>query len=326
VSATSPAGSRDEFSEVESLEALHAELRRRGITPGWAKLEPSLYPEPKRSFQPVHWSWQECRAAIDAAGRLIDTSLAERRNLVLFNPADPKQYATTRTLVAAYQMVLPGEHARTHRHSPHALRLVLEGQGAYTVVDGARIEMSPGDVVLTPGGCWHGHGNDGTGPCYWLDCLDVPLAHLLEPVFFEPHPAGFAPVESRPAVSPFRFAWSESRRRLSAAAPDASGVYGARIELGSPALPTCAVHLQRLPAGFATRTLQTTANQLFCAVEGEGESRVGERELRWRRGDVFAAPCWLPLRHRARSEATLFSISDEPLQRACGYLRERTLD
>jgi gentisate 1,2-dioxygenase len=194
------------------------------------------------------------------------------------------------------------------------------------VVDGARIEMEPGDVILTPGGCWHGHGNDGAGPCYWLDCLDIPLAHLLEPVFFEPHPAGFAPIEAGADASPFRFAWSESQRRLAAARPDPDRLHGLRIELGAPALATCAVHLERLPAGFATRTRQTTANQLFCAVEGEGLSRIGDARFTWRRGDVFAAPCWLPVRHEARGDATLFSLSDEPVQRACGYLRERALD
>jgi gentisate 1,2-dioxygenase len=334
VSATSQPGARqnvpedardaqDEFGAVASLEALHALLRRRGITPGWAKSEPSLYPEPRQSYQPVHWRYAECRAAMGAAGRLIDTQQAERRNLVLFNPADPKHYATTRTLVAAYQMVLPGEHARTHRHSPHALRLVLEGEGAYTVVDGARIEMAPGDVILTPGGCWHGHGNDGAGPCIWLDCLDVPLAHLLEPVFFEPHPAGFAPIESRPPGSPYRFACAESRRRLEAGRPDAQGIHGIRIELGAPALPTSAVYLQRLPAGFATRPYQTTANQLYCVVEGEGVTQIGDARFAWSRGDVFAVPCWQPHRHEARNEATLFSMTDEPVQRACRYLRVR---
>jgi gentisate 1,2-dioxygenase len=309
------------FRDAPDLDALHARLAEIHVTAGWNKLEPSLYPEPKPGFEPMHWRWEECKAAIDAAGRLIDTREAERRNLVLFNPADPKQYATTRTLVTAYQMILPGEQARTHRHTPHALRLVLEGEGAYTVVDGARLEMSPGDVVLTPGGCWHGHGNDGAGPCYWLDGLDIPLAHLLEPVFFEPHPEGFARTESRPAASPCLFHWRETRARLAAAPADPEGWHGPRIELGSPALPTTSVTMQRLPAGFTTRPLRTTANQIFCVVDGRGVSTIGGRRIRWSRGDVFAAPCWRPLQHEAASEATLFCMSDEPVQRFCGYLR-----
>lgn len=29
----------------------------------------------------------------------------------------------------------------------------------YTVVDDVRIDMRPGDVLLTPNWCWHGHAN-----------------------------------------------------------------------------------------------------------------------------------------------------------------------
>jgi gentisate 1,2-dioxygenase len=307
--------------DVPSLERLYDRLGPLHVTAGWNKKEPSLYPEPKRSFHPVHWRWEECRAAIDAAGRLIDTKLAERRNLVLYNPADPLEYATTKTLVAAYQMILPGEHARTHRHTPHALRLVLEGEGAYTVVDGARLEMHPGDVLLTPGGSWHGHGHDGDGPCYWLDGLDIPLAHLLEPVFFEPHPDGFAAIESTPTRSPHLFPWAETCEKLDSAPPDPEGRFGARIQLGDPALPTVAIFMQRLAKGTATRAQRSSANSIYCVVEGSGSSKIGAQRFEWARGDVFASPCWLPFAHRAASDAVLFSISDEPLQRYCRYFR-----
>ncbi len=85
-------------------------------------------------------------------------------------------------------MILPGERARSHRHSPHALRFVLDvPDTAYTVVDGTRIDMRPGDVLLTPGWHWHGHGNDGDRPGYWVDFLDVPTVQLLEPMRFAIH-------------------------------------------------------------------------------------------------------------------------------------------
>lgn len=310
-----------ELRAVPDLAALYRRLGEMNITAGWNKKEPSLYPEPKLNFEPVHWSWPECKAAIDAAGRLIDTQLAERRNLVLHNPRDANRYATTRTLVAAYQMILPGEHARTHRHTPHALRLVLEGTGAYTVVDGARLAMEPGDVVLTPGGCWHGHGNDGAGPCYWLDGLDVPLTQLLEPVFFEAHPDGFAAIESSPMDSPFLFRWQDTCAGLAAAEPDPKARFGARVQLGDPALPTAAVYMERIAAGARTRPPRSSANALFCVVEGHGSSTIDAVDFEWGRGDVFAVPCWRPVEHRARTEATLFCMTDEPLQRYCGYLR-----
>ena len=38
-----------------------------------------------------------------------------------------------------------------HRHSPSALRFVIEGSGAWTTVDGVRLPMTAGDLVLTLG-------------------------------------------------------------------------------------------------------------------------------------------------------------------------------
>ena len=42
----------------------------------------------------MHWRYSECRAALDAAGRLINTELAERR-MVLRNPVEGNEIATT---------------------------------------------------------------------------------------------------------------------------------------------------------------------------------------------------------------------------------------
>jgi gentisate 1,2-dioxygenase len=106
---------------------------------------------------------------------------------MLLNPGLEGQAATTHTLYGGIQLILPGEVARTHRHTPNALRFIVEGEGAYTVVDGEKITMSPGDFVLTPSWTWYDHGSEGNEPVMWLDGLDLPLAHMLEGVFFEPY-------------------------------------------------------------------------------------------------------------------------------------------
>ncbi len=134
----------------DSLDTLCAGLAPLGINPGWAKPTPSFWPAPRANLLPFRWSWQAGRAALDAAGRLVDAESAERRNLILFNPVEGNTYATVRTMIAAYQAILPGETARSHRHTPNALRFVLEGEGSYTVVNGERLEMRPNDVLLTP--------------------------------------------------------------------------------------------------------------------------------------------------------------------------------
>jgi Cupin domain len=143
--------SRQELAQSGSLEELYGKLAKVGMGAGWNKPTPSLWAAPRKTFVPTHWTYEQARGALDAAGRLINTELAERRNLILFNPAEGNTYGTVRTLVAAYQMIMPGEWARAHRHTPNALRLILDAEpGTYTEVDGTNIAMEPGDVLLTP--------------------------------------------------------------------------------------------------------------------------------------------------------------------------------
>jgi gentisate 1,2-dioxygenase len=280
-----------------------------------------LWQAPRKTFLPAHWAWRDGKAALDAAGRLISTELAERRNLILFNPVEGNSYATVRTLINAYQMILPGEIARSHRHTGNALRFILEGEGSYTVVQGARLEMHPNDVLLTPNWQWHGHGSDADGPCYWLDCLDVPLVHLLEPMFFEPHPAGFETEVVAPGDSPFIFPWASVQASLDRASPDPGDRHGRRVELGSPALDSIALYMQRHDGGSRTRRFRTTVNHVYCVVEGRGATFIDGAALQWQRGDVIAVPSWRPFEHRFDADSTLFCMTDAPVFRAFKWER-----
>jgi gentisate 1,2-dioxygenase len=182
--------------DIPTLESLYEAAGGVNFTPGWVpRKKPILWSEPRPEFVPAHWTYEDAKAGLDAAGRLIDVSLAERRNLVMRNPTPNAVFETSRTLVCAYQMILPGEHAPSHRHSSHALRVIIDAKGSYSVVDGEKTPMETGDVVLTPGWSWHGHGHDGDEPAYWFDGLDVPLTHLLEPMFYQEHPDKHAKVE-----------------------------------------------------------------------------------------------------------------------------------
>jgi gentisate 1,2-dioxygenase len=309
--------------QTDSLEALYGTLATQSFDAGWNKVTPSLYPEPKKNYLPAHWRYRDGRAALERAGHLVDTELAERRNLIMFNPREGNRYGTSPTLVAAYQMLLPGEHARSHRHTPNALRLIVEGDaGSYTAVDGKRITMLPGDVVLTPSWSWHGHGNGGDIPAYWIDFLDVPLVQALEPMFFEPHPdefeAGAVPVES----SPFRFAWTWTESELSRAKPEASGRFGREVTLDAPSLRTMRLHMDAHAAGSTPATLRTTATNIYSVVSGNGSTTIDGTTFDWERGDVFVAPSWRAHQHRIESDAVLFRVSDEPLMEMIGMLRE----
>jgi len=269
----------------------------------------------------MHWRYDDCRRGLDAAGRLVNTDLAERRNFVMRNPVEGNQFATTRTLVSAYQMILPGEKARSHRHAPHALRVILDSEGGFSTVDGEKTPMETGDIVLTPGWSWHGHGHDGDRAAYWFDGLDVPLNHMLEPMFFEPHPDGFEDVDTLTETSPYRFTWDGTQKALETAKSDDEGYYGPRIMLDAPSMPTTGLYVHRWEAGVMTRRYRCAANNLFVVMQGEGTSVIGDREFDWRRGDTVAAPIWNWIEHKASKDTVMFSMTDEPLMRFASYFR-----
>jgi gentisate 1,2-dioxygenase len=312
------------MSTPQQLEALYARIYGLNMEGGWHRKAPALWPQPVENFHPTLWRYSDVKPILEEAGGLVDHKMADRRNLTMTNPVEGNRYATVRTMVAAYQSIKPGEKADAHRHTPNALRIILEGHGTYTVVQGTRVEMRPGDVLLTPSWCWHSHEAVGPDDCFWVDVLDVPLVHLLEPMFFERHPKGWEEDVVDAAEAPLAFRWEESMRRLDAeAAPPDHGAAEREIELGSPALKTMAIHMQRLGAGFRSAVRRTTANAIFTVIEGEGTTRVGDRELHWQRGDVFAVPAWQPHAHEVKRAAHLVRVSDEPLMRAFDFLRSQ---
>ena len=304
---------------AKALPDLYDVLAELGMGPGWNKPEPSLWPHPRKTFAPAHWSYEIARAALDAAGPLISTEQAERRNLILNNPVPGNTYATARTIVAAYQMVLAHETARNHRHTPNALRLVIEAApNNFTIVDGAKIPMLPGDVLLTPNWQWHAHANESDESAYWIDFLDAPLVQLLEPMFLEHSGVTDTSLGEQPQ-SPMRFAFADTMARLDQAEANPDG--SREITLGDPALDSIALRVTRLEAGAATARLRTTANNIYAVIDGEGHTTIDGQPFAWRRGDVIVAPAWREHHHTAQAQAHLLCVTDEPVLKALRWLR-----
>src|SRR5499433_3415741 len=236
------------LSDIKSSEAelqdYYAQLRSQHITPAW--IGGGITREPKSKAVPWVWRWRDLRPQAMRAAQLVGTEQAERRVLRLTNPELPGLSASN-TMVANIQIVMPGEIARAHRHSGSALRLIIEGKGGYTVVNGARLPMAPGDLVLTPNWTWHDHANDTDGPMIWLDGLDTPLVRMLEAGFYEEYnqerQAFGAPVNA----SQWHYPMSEMRaalERLAAANTGDAGEgiileYANRVTSG-PVMPTIA--------------------------------------------------------------------------------------
>ena len=309
-----------------ALPDLEAKLQSTNLTPGWIKRErPILWREMRSKHVPAHWSYGRIKAYMVEAGRVVGTEQAERRNFIMRNPIPGNDISTLQTLICAYQTVLPGEKAMSHRHSPHAMRVILESRGAYSIVNGHKHPMESGDIVLTPGGCWHGHGHDGSEQAFWVDGLDVPLTHLLEPMFYEPHPEEWEPVVNEGVHSPMRFAWADTLAALDAAPPDASEHFGTTISLPAPTMPTLSLKASRWPAGWRSRPFRQTANTVYVVMQGEGQSSIGDAVFDWSFGDTFVAPAWTRIEHHAAASSVLCTISDEALMHWAHYYRLEAL-
>ncbi|MBN8829953.1 MAG: cupin domain-containing protein [Sphingomonadales bacterium] len=306
-----------------ALAALYSDFAALNMEGGWHRRFPALWAEPRRNFLPHVWHYADVKPILERAGELVDTQQAERRNLTMFNPVEGNIYSTVRTIVAAYQMIKPGETARAHRHTPNALRLILEGHGTSTVVDGKQVEMRPGDVLLTPNWAWHSHSNDGAEQCYWMDFLDVPLVHLLEPMFYEPHPDGVEQAVELLDQAPIAFRWEDTLAQFEAEQARLGADVPLTIELGPAQLDTIALHMLRINAGQTSAPAQTTANAIFAVVRGSGFAEIDGARHAWSFGDTIAVPAWRAHSFHAEQDAVLLRVSDESVLRKLGWLRSR---
>jgi gentisate 1,2-dioxygenase len=327
-------------------------LSLKDATPLWEVLSTLVTPAPRTPATPAIWRYSEMRPLLIEAGGLITAQEAERRVLVLENPALRGMSQATGSLYAGLQLVLPGEVAATHRHAASALRFVLESDGGYTAVGGEKTTMKFGDFVVNPPWSWHDHGNPGGKPAIWLDVLDLPIVNLLSASFAEHHEAS-----SQPIVRPENDAYARYGANLLPVdyAPQGPGspifsypyartrevlhdlhrngpvhaCHGVKLRFTNPAtggspLPAIGTFIQLLPAGFDGAEYRSTDSTIYCAVEGEGETRIGEMSFSWGPRDIFVAPSWQPVSHKTSSEAVLFSASDRPVQQALGLWREET--
>ncbi len=328
-------------------EQLSSEIAALNMKPLW---ERTMRLAPGTVAVPAIWRWREVQPHLMRSAEVITTQEAERRVLMLENPALKGSTFATTTLYAGLQIILPGEIARTHRHAPNALRLIVEGVGAYTAVDGERVMMRPGDFVTTPNWAWHDHGNLGSEPVVWLDGLDTAFANLFGAHFREDYPqesqpvsraegdavarygANLLPVDYRPQghASPLLcYPYERTREALDrlAKAGEPHAAHGYKLRYANPAtgghvFPTMAVCMQWLPKGFSGRKYRGTDGAVYCVVEGHGSVNIGDTRFDFAPHDVFVVPSWEYYQLAAGSDCVLFSYTDRAAQEALGFWRE----
>lgn len=338
--------------------AYYQELARLETGALWTvanKIEPWA---PRSASVPVVWRYQDLRGHVLRSAELVSPEEAGRRVIYLNNPGRRDVAAAVGWLYSGLQVMKPGELASAHAHSHSALRFIMEGSGAYTIVDGHKMTLGANDFVLTPNGTWHEHGvsEDGT-TCIWQDGLDIPLVNALEAGFYAVHPdlnyavthpvddttATWGGVALRPQASGwtkpysplFKYEWEPTYEALRRYARVTAGspYDGVLLEYvnpmtGGPVMPTIGASMQLLRPGEHTKAHRHTGSFIYHVAKGSGYSIIEGRRYDWTERDIFCVPSWAMHEHvnlSSNDDACLFCFNDLPVMRALSLYREEAL-
>lgn len=339
-----------------ALEELYRGFERELLVPLWTEIGDLMPLHPKSKAAAHLWRWERLKALAAQAGQIVPVGRGgERRAIALANPAlGGKPYATP-TLWAAIQYLMPGENAPEHRHTQHAFRFVVEGEGVWTVVNGDAVRMSRGDFLPQVGWNWHAHHNAATEPMAWIDGLDIPFSYYTESQFFEVgrerisgremttpdrsrserlwgHP-GLRPVSetrSLPATPLLAYRWADTDHALTeqleleaegeacTLSPGHAAVRFTNPTNGGDVLPTMRTEMHRVRAGAETLTRRETGSSVYQVFDGNGVVKVGDKQWDVARGDMFVVPSWAPfvVKASSASQLDLFRFGDAPILEA----------
>ncbi|NMG28164.1 cupin domain-containing protein [Aromatoleum evansii] len=343
-----------ELGRLEDLPLAYREsLGAQNLVPLWPSLRAVLPPgTPSRRTQPVMWSYEALRPLLLQAGEFTPIEKAERRVLVLANPGHGlEKMQASAAIYLGMQLLLPGEWAPSHKHTPNAVRMIVEGEGAYTTVDGEKCPMSRGDLILTPTGLWHEHGHDGKEPVVWLDVLDLPLVYYTETSYAvegkEQQVTGTrlersyvrggivpSPVFSRGSARRYpmlRYPWADARAALLSLAesqPDVEAVQVAYVnpENGSDCQNILGFSALMLRPGETLNLPARSPAMVFHLIEGSAEVAIEASRFALSPADTCCAPGYTPvtLKNRSASEPAFIFVADEsPLHKKLGVYEVR---
>lgn len=352
---------RSRVTDTDALRAFYIELGSHNADAFWNRANAIEPWEPQSRYRPTLWKYAEMRDLCLCAIDLVRPEDAGRRVVTLLNDSDAGRANTAVVgwLFSGLQAMKPGEITPAHRHTASAHRFIMEGDGAYTVVDGHHITLGKNDYVLTPGGCWHDHGVRADGALsIWQDGLDIPLMNSMETNFYAVYDqtaqtAAFPPDDlpnsygggmqpdgvdpwTRPYAPNMVYRWNQVRDAIwsFSKASDGSPFDGhimryTNARTGGWALQTMGAHMQMLKPGLHTRAHRHTGNVVYNVAQGHGYSVIGGVRFDWSEHDIFCVPAWTWHEHvnlDASDEAFLFSFNDFPVMDALGVRIEEPLD
>jgi len=343
----------NDLGRLEDLPADYVgELRQLNLVPLWPSLRAVLPPgKPRPATRPTFWSYQSLRPLLMRAGELTPIEKAERRVLVLANPGHGlDNMKASPAIYLGMQLLLPGEWAPSHRHTPNAVRMIVEGEGAYTTVDGEKCPMSRGDLILTPTGLWHEHGHDGDEPVVWLDVLDLPLVYYMEASYHVNGPrqavqpgqgdrayaaAGIVPTpmftRSAKAYPMLRYPWATTRAALQSLAADQPALDAVQVtyvnpETGGDAENILGFHALLLRPGQTLRLPARSPASVFHLIEGVVDVAIEDARFTLAEADTCCAPGYTAItlhNRRADQPAFVFIADESPLHRKLGVYEVR---
>ncbi|MPN07039.1 Gentisate 1,2-dioxygenase [bioreactor metagenome] len=271
--------------------------------------------------------------------------------LVLANPGHGlEKMQASAAIYLGMQLLLPGEWAPSHRHTPNAVRMIVEGEGAYTTVDGEKCPMSRGDLILTPTGLWHEHGHDGNEPVVWLDVLDLPLVYYMEASYHidgerqQVDPGRGDCAWTRAGVVPtpvfqrsdkryplLRYPWADTRAALLSLAADQPEQECVQVtyvnpETGDDAENILGFYALMLKPGQTLRLPVRSPAVVFHQIEGRSEARIAESTFALREADTCCAPGYteVTLKNLSADQPSFIFMADEsPLHRKLGVFENR---
>lgn len=344
----------NDLGRIEDLPATYvAALAERNLVPLWPSLRgvmPAHTPRPRTV--PTHWPYDSLRPLLMEAGRLTPIEKAERRVLVLANPGHglDKMQASS-AMYLGIQLLLPGEWAPAHRHTPNAVRMIIEGEGAFTTVEGEKCPMSRGDLILTPTGLWHEHGHDGTDPVTWLDVLDLPLVYYLEASYHVNGQAqavspnqgealhaagGVLPTpffqRSNQAYPVLRYPWASVRAQLLAMAQSHPHLESIQVtyvnpNTGQDALNILGFYALMLKPGQRLQLPTRSTAVVFHLIEGGVQVSQPGHDCRLAPADTSCAPGYVPVtltNLHSDQPSFVFMADEAPLQRKLGIYEVRS--
>ncbi|XWW94037.1 hypothetical protein V2A60_001979 [Cordyceps javanica] len=291
-------------------------LPRMNMEPLWTRMSAMVPPSPNPACQPHLWSYSDCHPFLSQAGNLVTEQMAERRVLMLVNPS-MKAPHTTDTLYGGLQWVNPGEVAPAHRHIAYAARFIIEGNG-FTAVEGKKMPLARGDVVVTPTWHWHDHGNESDEPVVWLDVLNLPLFTYLPVNFAENYEKDRYPSVEDPSAD-WRHPWQKTQTVLDET-KEPHAIFHYRNSRGFPLSTTIGVQAERVGPSSSSKPSQDVSSFLYHCYSGKGHSVItppnGEQKsIYWHGRDTFAVPAWSKVQHFNESStepAYLVGFHDGP--------------